>query len=552
MIQHTRARANALGLVLVYVLLALLFLDRVPTAHEDEPWIASTGWSLAEHGVFGSPMFQGLAHMDERYYEFMPLYPMVQAVLYWGTGVGLFQARFVSVAAGALTLCLTFAAGRRLFGPATGLVAMGLLLAARTARGSDFLPTGILFLDVNRIARYDALVPVLGLGALVLFLKARASQNHRLYFAAGILAGLSALAHLYGGFWGASLLLLALRGPGRLASLRVLAAGLTLPWILYGLYVLTGLEVWYAQEQFWNANRFQLLDPAWYVQNIWNEHSRYAFLDLELTRVIPSGAQLILIGWIVTGAILIWRAIRWNDLAAQVLSVTTACLMGGLALLVSSKVPNYVLTLAPLIALTFGWGMAQLWALAARTRYRGVLHAALLLLVALLLGDSLPPLVRVYVNAATVTPYEQVAVALRGDIEPGTRVLGLHSTWFAFSDTEYRDIIAVFERAQYLRAQPNPLEASLSEFDPRVIVLDPRLRAYFEHAREDPRPAQIEAWMQAQNFQCVWSVGEATHGYFEIYRRVSETAFRAWDGTCQIHVNKFSRGALPFGSPRLG
>lgn len=490
--------------------------------------------------------------MEERYYEFMPLYPIVQAVLFRGAGVGLFQARFVSVAAGALTLCLTFAIGLRLFRSATGLLAMGLLLAARTARGTEFLPTGILFLDVNRLARYDALVPVLGLSALGFFLAARARQKPWFYFASGVLAGLAALAHLYGGFWGAALLLLALRGPRRNASLRAIFAGLALPWVMYGLYVLTGFEAWYAQEQFWNANRFRLLDPAWYAQNILNERSRYAFLDLELARGVPTGAQLVLAGWVVTVAILIWRALRRDDHAAQVLSVTTACLMVGLALFVDNKMPNYLLTLAPLVALTCSWGVTQLRALAARTQYRGILHVALLVPLFLLLGDSLPPLVQVYLNAANVTPYELMAAALRGDIEPGTRVLGLHSTWFAFSDMEYRDLIAVFERAQQFRAQPDPLAASLSEFNPRVIVLDPRLRAYFKNARDDSRPAQIKAWMQEQNFQCVWSVGEATHGYFEIYRRVSDAVYKAWDGTCQIHLNKFSRGALPFGSRRLG
>lgn len=125
MTRRTLAFPAALVLVLVYTLLGLAFLDRLPTAHEDEPWIASTSWSLATRGVFGSPLFKGMDHMDERYYEFMPLYPMVQAVLFWGAGVGLFQARFVSVAAGALTLSLTFAVGRRLFGPAAGILATG-------------------------------------------------------------------------------------------------------------------------------------------------------------------------------------------------------------------------------------------------------------------------------------------------------------------------------------------------------------------------------------------------------------------------------------------
>jgi 4-amino-4-deoxy-L-arabinose transferase-like glycosyltransferase len=529
----------ALALVLLYALLALLFLDRVPTVHEDEPWIASTSWSLATRGVFGSPMFKGMEHMDERYYEFMPLYPMIQAVLFWSAGVGLFQARFVSVAAGALTLSLTFAVGRRLFTPAIGMLAMGLLLAARTGRGSDFLPTGILFLDVNRLARYDALVPLLGLSALLFFLTAHAREKQSLYFASGILAGLAALAHLYGVFWGAALLLLALQGRQKISSLRAIVLGLMLPWLFYALYVLTGWEAWYAQQQHWNATRFLLLNPAWYAQNVLNETTRYAFLELGMTPWGRTGAQIVFTSWIATGVILIWRAWRLGDLAAQVLGVTTACLVGGLALLVNSKVPNYVLTLAPIVALTCAWGMMRVWSLAVRKQYRSVLRASLIVLVFLVLLDSLPHLVQLYVKAAAVTPYKQIADALRGDIVPGTRVMGLHSTWFAFSDMEYRDVIAIFDRAQQLRAQRNPLGESLSEFDPGVIVIDPRLRAYFEHATDDSRPAQIKAWMQAQHFQCVWSVGESTHGYYEIYRRVSDTGYRVWDKTCPIHLNRF-------------
>lgn len=548
------AFSAALGLVLLYGLLALLFLDRVPTVHEDEPWIASTSWSLATRGVFGSTMFTGLDRMEERYYEFLPLYPMVQAVLFWGSGVGLFQARFVSVAVGALTLSLTFALGRRLFGPIVGVLAMLLLLAARTGRGSDYLPTGILFLDVNRLARYDTLVPVLGLSAVILSLEASGREKQWLYAASGILAGLAGLAHLYGVFWGAALLLLALRGRQRIRRLGAIAIGLVLPWLFYSLYVVTGLDAWYAQQQLWNANRFLLLDPAWYAQNFLNETTRYTFLELGQTPWGTTGAHLLFAAWVTSGVVLIWRAWRLRDPAAQLVSATTACLLGGLALLVSSKVPNYVLTGAPLIALTCAWGITQAWLLAGRELYRIVLRGAVVLLGFLILFDSLPHLVQVYANAAAVTPFKQLEVALRGDIEPGTRVVGLHSSWFAFSDTDYRDVIVFFNRAQQLQTQfpelSSPLGKSLTEFDPGVIVLDPRLRDYFDHARDDPRPAQIKAWMSAQQFACVWSVGDKNHGYFEVYRRVAQMEYNNWNGTCPEPLNGFPHAGLERGLRR--
>jgi 4-amino-4-deoxy-L-arabinose transferase-like glycosyltransferase len=61
--------------------------------------------------------------MEQRYYGYMPLYSIAQALLFRGAGLGVFQARFVSVVFATLTLALTYALGKRLFGTAVGLLA---------------------------------------------------------------------------------------------------------------------------------------------------------------------------------------------------------------------------------------------------------------------------------------------------------------------------------------------------------------------------------------------------------------------------------------------
>lgn len=542
------AHVAALAWVLCYLLLGLLFLDQLPIVHEDEPWIASTGWSLAERGVFGSPMFEGMDGMGERYYEFMPLYPLVQAVLFRGAGVGLFQARFVSVIAGALTLCLTFAVGRKLFSATVGAAAMLVLLVGRMGVGTLYLPTGILFLDVNRLGRYDALVPVLGLSALAVFLAARTRGKPYLFLLAGVLGGLAGLAHLYGVFWGAGLVLLAFATPSKIRTMGAVLGGFALPWCVYALYLVMGLDAWRAQQH-WNAGRFDVLDGAWVVQNILTESMRYGIPEMVSNPQAHIGTLVLCVGWFATSCIFVWRAWRMRDTAAQMILVLTACLVGGLTILVSSKISNYLLTLMPLVALACGWGIVQLWGLGKHRGYRQVLRGAAVLPVAILILDSAWHTLPVYATAARVTPYAQIGAALRGQLASGTRVVGLHSTWFAYADMDYRNILVIFDRARLLQASKNPVGKALTEFDPQVIVIDPRFEAYLDTAKIDPRPAQIRAWMRGQNFQCIWSVGEETQGYFEVYERASSAASDSTNKPCAIQLTAFpvraSSGALP-------
>ncbi|HZQ08164.1 MAG TPA: glycosyltransferase family 39 protein, partial [Anaerolineae bacterium] len=306
--------ALAMLLIAVYWASALTYLDRAPTVHEDEPWIASTSWALATRGIFGSTLFAGMDGMETHYYEFMPLYPLTQAVLFRFAGIGLFQARFVSVAAGALTLSLTYALGRRLFGGTVGVVALSLLVFTRSLASIPALPTGILFFDVNRLARYDAFVPVFGLAALNLFLTARARESVVLFGAAGFVSGMAGLAHLYGAFWGIALGALALWERVHPRARLALTIGFLAPWLVYGLYVWSDLEAWRAQLH-WSHGRFELLNPSWYLNNVSSEGLRYDFIGMRLpTRV---GAWFSALGMVSVGLILTWRAWFQRDSKAR-------------------------------------------------------------------------------------------------------------------------------------------------------------------------------------------------------------------------------------------
>src|SRR4051795_5348303 len=93
--------------VAVFVVSGLRHLDSAPQVYEDEPWQASTAYKLLTSGVFGSDLFAGFYNMNQRYYGFMPLHPLLLAGFFRAFGVGLAQARLETVTLSALTLVLT-------------------------------------------------------------------------------------------------------------------------------------------------------------------------------------------------------------------------------------------------------------------------------------------------------------------------------------------------------------------------------------------------------------------------------------------------------------
>ncbi|MGH2536249.1 MAG: glycosyltransferase family 39 protein, partial [Candidatus Promineifilaceae bacterium] len=194
-------RLLPIALLLAFWLTSLAHLDTVPPVYEDEPWQASTGWKLATEGVFGSDLFRGYYGMERHYYGYMPLHPLLLAAVFRLAGLGLFQARLEAVILTTFTLALTYALGRRLAGRAAAGLAVGLLLLARTGAHTPSQYTGIVLVDVARIARYDAAVPVFGLLSLHALWTAGERRGAAWYGLAGLLAALAGLSHLYGLFW---------------------------------------------------------------------------------------------------------------------------------------------------------------------------------------------------------------------------------------------------------------------------------------------------------------------------------------------------------------
>jgi hypothetical protein len=523
--------AAALGTFLVT---GLRHLDVVPQVYEDEPWQASTAYKLATSGVFGSDLFTGFHNMDQRYYGFMPLHPMLMAGVFKLLGVGLAQARVETVLLTAVTLVLTFGLGLRLFNAWVGGVAVSLLVLVRWTGLTYVQLTGIPVVDLARIARYDPLVPVLGLSALHIYLSARSassassvspadsvtpthwSLSHMraewLYGISGVVAALAGLAHVYGLFWVIALLVLAAReGPRRAATWIV--AGAILPWVPYAAYVLADLGDWRGQTAIY-ASRFELLNARWYLDNLLEEYHRYGpgLGSPGAGWLLRPGFWFLLVALPCSLVALARRAFAGSSCAPSARALLVPALVSPalFAVFITLKLVNYTLIELPLFALAVAWGLQAAWA-GSRSRSIRPLLGALAAAVVLEGGIALG---RLEQASLTTTPYSTFVAEVRRFIPAGARIVGLHSYWLGFETFDYRSFLVPLNWAD----EGLPLDEGLSRVAPDVVLLDARMRAYFLEPEVAVDAARFHGWMASHSAELIGQVDDPTYGLMEIYR----------------------------------
>src|SRR5262249_54412144 len=93
-------RLIALAAVVLYAIGTLTYVDRFPAVSQDEPWIASSGYNLATTGMLGTNLFAGFHGMERHHFVQMPVYPLLEAVLFRVFGLGVVQMRALSIVFG--------------------------------------------------------------------------------------------------------------------------------------------------------------------------------------------------------------------------------------------------------------------------------------------------------------------------------------------------------------------------------------------------------------------------------------------------------------------
>ncbi|HYN44140.1 MAG TPA: hypothetical protein VE129_20365 [Thermoanaerobaculia bacterium] len=470
------------------------------------------GYTFWGTGRFASDLFSGFGGSERHVYLFPPLSPLLVGASLRIQGPSLAAARLVPLLFVAAALVLTERLGTRLVSPRAGLLGALLLALVPVARGSDLLATGIPLADIARIARYDGLVPALGLASLLVALAG--STGRRWAFPpllAGVLAGLASLTHLYGAVW---LAISAFAAPAesRRRFRLLIGAGFLLALAPYALFVASGWDDFRAQTRSYGS-RFDLLSPAFYLTNLLAERHRWSGVTAALRDGRP-GAWLVLVAG-VGGTILLVRQARRGDRRARLLLGALAVVVVSFAFLLEQKNPLYLATVWPLVALVAAVGLAGL---AAKARPAALALLAAVLLLALLDGvRSRAVAARV---ALSTTPYDELAAELRQRVPPGSRVAGLPQWALAFLGTSvsYRTILVPVQLAHPAHVDtPVPVGEGLDLLAPDFVLVDGRLRAFLEGAASEGPETQpiakgIQAWLDRRGAREVAAIDDDAYG----------------------------------------
>ncbi len=466
-------RLAALALVAVFWALGLWRLDQFPPVHVDEPSIVVPGYKLVTQGVFGADMFTGMHGQEQHYLEVPPLMSVLQGLVVRLSGVGVWQARFLPVALGTLLLALAFALGRRLAGPPVGALASALMLGWQwTPSGLEYLGSGLPLLDVARIARYDILVPVLGLAALLVWMRSQRAPSRWGLAEAGLLAGLTILANVVGAVWLGALLGLTLFTSGGRRGALWLLAGASVPVLAWGLAVVAYWPDFLGQARS-HIGRYELWQLNFYVTNLSQELHRY-FLGINVPSTwLRVGFWLVVAGAPVALGWLAWRAWRQRDAHALWLVAPAVIIPLLFAVFESLKRFYYLISVLPLWSVALAWLAVVGWRRAPRQ------GRVALVIVGLVLAAQAAGGVAVQQTLAAARPSPTTFFAeLRAALNPLTgNVLAPPQYWLGLPDPRLRSIYLPFRQAGTRAYAPISFTAALEQARPAIVLLHPALVA---------------------------------------------------------------------------
>ena len=520
-VERRLPQALAALILVLFAAVNLRGLDATPPVNQDEAWIAAPGVEFFTSGRFATPLFAGYYGSERHYYDFMPLLSLIDGAAIKAFGMNLVTVRTVSVTLAALTLLLTYLAGRRLLSEWHGVLAMIILSTwpiawtGLPALQSPF--TGIPLTDLGRIGRYDILVPVFGLASLLAIVRGLYEQTRAAFWLtlAGVLAALATLSHYYGIIWliAVAALVLAEGGWRNFRMLQWPALGFAMamtPWVWF---ITRDFGLFIAQKQAQAQNYFGD------VGSVTAQLERFAPVLSAARR--GHLASLLWIALAGAGLVLLIRAGWRRQSGARLLAMTTIVVLIGYALLVRPSF-RYLSTVWPLLALAASYGALHPWPARSRALGRGVL--ALLMAAASIQG------IEAYRHLATRagyhTAYSRMCQRIAQAMPASARLLALQHWWLGVSPRvqDYRSFLVPITRMNP-RATPRPITfAEAMALDPMdYILIDPAMRDVIRASGDPARPlagplgAEISAYLRDHATR-IDSFEDRTYGRFALYR----------------------------------
>jgi 4-amino-4-deoxy-L-arabinose transferase-like glycosyltransferase len=431
------------GLTLVFGRVAAYNLGNYRPVSNDEVELISVAYKLATRGVVGSDLFVGFFGADQHFFFVLPLQHVLEAISFRIAGVGVAQARWVSLVASVVLVWLTGWLAYRWYGLGTALVCELLLVAWPS--NLTAAPNGLPLFTVARVARYDVLAIAFAWLAMALLDLTLRRPKPISAVALGVLCGLAALTTFLGTFVLPLVVLNVLLSRGRYRTLVWIALGMglvLLPWAVVAVQNagdLTGqLAVFGARGDF--------LRPSFYLDNVMSEPSRYRdLLSPALDPDTPNplaGSWLLAVGVWPALAYLAWRSrTRTKVTGDRILLTSLGVFAGLLVLLDQTKTPLYAIMLFPSLCLALAATLitALRWAWhSGRPIWLPLATSALGLGLAYSVGAEA---MRAYDFSATQSAeaglYLGVGAQIEQSLAPGARILGPERWWWALHDHPY-------------------------------------------------------------------------------------------------------------------
>lgn len=518
-------------------------LDRLPIVHQDEAWIVAPGYTFWTSGTFGTGLFTGFYGMESHYLQFMPLFSLIVGGWLHIAGLGLFQARFVPILLTLLTLALTYRLGYCLFGNRwVGALATMVLSLWQIATAQHYFPTGIPLADFARIARYDALVPLFVLAALILALgrahmglaiehgevvvsRVHISERWR-GAGVGYLIGLATLCHITGAFALPAMILVNGRCWRRTLSVCLGFALALLPWALFAA---AHWGDFLGQERI-VGSRFDVFNPDFYWQNVLHERDRYRVILDALPNSLGAnfGVIFVVVGLIV----LLVRARR--ERAARVLLITLVVVCGLFALILEPKTYAYTALILPFGALVTALCVVHAW----RFHFARPVVA---LAVTLAVIEGTASMAHMQEVASQTTSYRAFTEQIAQRLPPNNRLLALQHYWFGLADhtTEYRSFLLPFWLSNpNMVDRPISFADSVRQIAPDVVVVD-EVMLYFLTEARDPAHPYHEVAQELSDLMARWNLidlfSDPSYGRLMILRRLPTAASRPGRAVTRQH-----------------
>jgi 4-amino-4-deoxy-L-arabinose transferase-like glycosyltransferase len=532
--------AVLLLLVAIYLMTTLPSLGNDPLVGGDEGWIISASAKLADDGSFGSDLFQGFYGSENHYYFNLPLHHLVLAAWFKVAGVSMASARLVSVIYGLAALLLTYALGRRLGGRWVGLGAAALLVLLRL----NLTPfTGLTLTDLGATVRYDLVTVPYGLGAALLLLKRRPTEDAPplLYVAlAGVLLGLAALTQFIGAMFGPPLAfyLLTLRGvelPRRIVLAGVLTVTAIVPFIPYAVYVAPHTDDFRGQARAVEQST-DFASPRFYVEQLEREPSR--FRDAVALDHVPSSpsdlvrrpsARLALL--LLAPLAALWVARRGfltptseGGEAYRLVALVLLGLVVELTLLESTKRFVYWVVVVPFLCIAIADLALAAWRWS-RQAPRGVQPCAVLLalvaVITVFAVEGLGVAAKDVRDARKAGDYVALGRKLNAVVPPGAVTMGDNRLWLAMRCRPYRSLHLLFYETnpRISGDQTTDIEGAFERTQIDYLLLSPISRDQLKLL--SPRDAEAFQRYVETRMEPVTKVDDPTYGPIDVYRVAS-------------------------------